>query len=186
MEYGIPFVASYIGRGDNVSLSPGTPSSIGTGDPQNAGIRALLTQRMHRGASWFFTIAVLSGVNTVLQISNAKVHFILGLGITDVVDHIARGRGQNGMIAMILIDGLFVVMLVLCGVWARHGSQASFMVGMIAYGLDGVLLLVYGGWIEGLVHGYALWRLWDGYAACSELDKLNQNVQPGMSQVKLP
>jgi len=168
-----------------LSLSPGPPS-LGSESPQGANVRALLLARMHRGATWFFTIAALSGISTLLQAFDAKLHFIFGLGITDVVNQIARGRGQNGGLAMILVDGLFVVLLVLCGVWARNRSQAAFMCGMIAYTLDGALLLLFGAWIEGLVHAYALWRLWDGYSACSELVKLDQSAQPGLSQVNLP
>ena len=185
MEYGVALVVLLGVRGENLSLSPGTPP-FGAESPAGANVRTLLLARRNRGATWFFTIAALSGINTLLQAFDAKLHFIFGLGITDVVNQIARGRGQNGVVAMILVDGLFVVLLVLCGVWARNGSQASFMCGMIAYALDGAVLLLFGAWIEGLVHAYALWRLWDGYSACSELAKLDQTAQPGMSQVNLP
>jgi len=167
-----------------LSLSPGTPS-VGAESPPRADVRALLLARMRRGAVWFFTIAALSGINILLQAFDAKLHFIFGLGLTDVVNQIARGRGQNGMVAMILVDGLFVILLVLSGVWARNRSQAAFLCGMIAYALDGALLLLFGSWIEGLVHAYALWRLGDGYSACSQLVKLQQSLPPGMSQVKL-
>jgi len=42
--------------------------------------------RMRRGAGWFLTIALLSAVNSVLQIFDAKIRFIFGLGITQVKD----------------------------------------------------------------------------------------------------
>jgi len=97
---------------------------------------------MQRGAGWFLTIALLSGVNTLLQAFDAKIRFIFGLGITQVVDAIAHRSGQSGMIMMLVVDGLFIVMLVLCSRWARAGSQGAFLGGMIAYALDGVLLLL--------------------------------------------
>jgi len=110
--------------------------------------------RMRRGAGWFLTIGVLSGVNALLQIFEAKIHFIFGLGITQVVSAMARGMGRNGTIITIAIaiDGLFVVMLILCSRWAKAGSQGAFLGGMIAYALDGALLLLFNisiyGWMR--------------------------------------
>jgi hypothetical protein len=168
-----------------MALNPGGLPSA-TNDLPAMDARPTLRARMQRGGMWFIVIAALSGFNAFMQLSNAKLHFIFGLGITDIVNQYARNHGQSGVLPMVLVDGLIMLLLVLCGVWARNGSQAAFMSGMIAYAVDGGVLLVYGGWIEGLVHAYALWRVWDGYAACSELSKLNQAAQPGLAQVKLP
>ena len=98
---------------------------------------------MRRGAGWFLTIALLSGVNSVLQIFDAKIRFIFGLGITQVIGAFARGSGQSGTLVMIVVDGLFIVMLILCSRWAKTGSQGAFLGGMMAYALDGVLLLLF-------------------------------------------
>jgi hypothetical protein len=141
---------------------------------------------MRRGAGWFLTIAVLSGVNTLLQAFDAKIRFIFGLGITQVVDAIAHRSGQNGRIMMIAVDGLFIVLLILCSRWARAGSQGAFLGGMIAYALDGVLLLLFSMWIDAAVHAYVLWRIWDGYSASRELAQMQLTLQPGLSQPKLP
>lgn len=183
MEYAHWFVIQL--HGDAMSLSPTTLVGQTVSPPPEGPNLALIAQ-MRRGASWFTTIAVLSGINTLLQAFDAKIRFIFGLGITQVVDSLAHNNGQNGTIAMILVDGLFIALLILCGKWARGGSQGAFLGGMIAYALDGVLLLLFGIWIDGAVHAYVLWRLWQGYSASRELAQLSQNAQPGMSQVKLP
>jgi len=142
--------------------------------------------RMRRGAGWFLTIAILSGVNSVLQIFDAKIRFIFGLGITQVVDVVAHQMGQNGTLVVISVDGLFIVMLILCSKWAKAGSQGAFVGGMIAYGLDGVLLLFFSMWLEAAVHAYALWMIWHGYRAARELVQMQQAAQPGLSQPRLP
>jgi len=142
--------------------------------------------RMRRGAGWFLTIAILSGVNSVLQIFDAKIRFIFGLGITQVVDVVAHQMGQNGTLVVISVDGLFIVMLILCSKWAKAGSQGAFVGGMIAYGLDGVLLLFFSMWLEAAVHAYALWMIWQGYRAARELVQMQQAAQPGLSQPRLP
>ncbi len=167
-----------------MSLSPGGGPS---GAPPAANDpRLAVVMRMRRGAGWFLTIALLSGVNSLLQIFNAKIRFIFGLGITQVVDAVGRGRGQNGMILMIVLDGLFIVMLVLCSKWAKAGSQGAFLGGMIAYALDGVLLLRFRVWLDAAVHAYALWMIWQGFVASRELAQMQQTAQPGLSQPRLP
>ncbi len=169
-----------------MSLSPGgTP--VSTAAPPAAmdpNIPVIL--RMRRGAGWFLTIALLSGVNSVLQIFDAKIRFIFGLGITQVVDGIARGMGQGGTIVIVVVDGLFILMLILCSRWAKTGSQGAFLGGMIAYALDGVLLLLFSMWLDAAVHAYALWMIWQGYTASRELAQMQQATQPGLSQPRLP
>lgn len=169
-----------------MSLSPGgtpvgTPTSPAAMDP-----RIPVIQRMTRGAGWFMTIGLLSGVNALLQIFEAKIRFIFGLGITQVVDAMAHGMGQNGTIVVIVVDGLFVIMLILCSRWARAGSQGAFLGGMIAYALDGVLLLVFSMWLDAAVHAYALFMIWQGFTASRELAQMQQAAQPGLSQPNLP
>jgi hypothetical protein len=121
-----------------------------------------------------------------LQFLNTSVRFIFGLGITQLVDVAAHGTGQTGPIVAIAVDGLFIVMLILCSRWARTGSQGAFLGGMIAYALDGVLLLMFSMWLEAAVHAYALWMIWQGYAAARELTQMQQATQPGLSQPNLP
>ncbi len=165
--------------------SGGTPASTSqppaTMDPSGPVIL-----RMRRGAGWFLTIGLLSGVNAILQIFDAKIRFIFGLGITQVIDAVAHRMGQGGTIVMVVVDGLFILMLILCSRWAKTGSQGAFLGGMIAYALDGVLLLYFSMWLDAAVHAYALWMIWQGYSASRELAQLQQAAQPGLSQPRLP
>ena len=160
---------------------PGASTQLAAQDP-----RIPVTLRMRRGAGWFLTIAVLSGINSVLQIVDAKIRFIFGLGITQVVDAVGKGAGQNGMFVTIAVDGAFLLILILCWKWAKTGSQGAFVGGMIAYALDGVLLLLFSMWLDAAVHAYALYMMWQGFAAARELAQLQQALQPGLSQPKLP
>ena len=57
---------------------------------------------------------------------------------------------------------------------------------MIAYALDGVLLLLFSMWLDAAVHAYALWMIWQGYTASRELAQMQQATQPGLSQPRLP
>jgi hypothetical protein len=166
-----------------MSLSPGSspPAAPAATDP-----RIPVILRMRRGAGWFLTIAILSGVNSLLQIFDAKIRFIFGLGITQMLDAIGpQGRGE-WMFLTIALDGIFIAMLILCSRWAKAASQGAFLGGMIAYALDGVLLLLYSKWLDAAVHAYALWMIWQGYSAARELAQIQQAAQPGLSQPRLP
>jgi hypothetical protein len=169
-----------------MSLSPGGSPPSATAPRAAQDPRIPIVLRMRRGAGWFLTIAILSGVNSLLQVFDAKIRFIFGLGITQVVDAIGHGAGQNGMFVTIAVDGAFLVMLILCWNWAKTGSQGAFVGGMIAYALDGVLLLVFNIWLDAAVHAYALYMIWQGYAAARELAQMQRAVQPGLSQPNLP
>ncbi len=169
-----------------MSLSPGGTPANTSAPPAAMDPRVPVILRMRRGAGWFFTIALLSGVNSVLQIFNAKIRFIFGLGITQVVDEVARGMGQGGTVVIAVVDGLFIVMLILCSRWAKTGSQGAFLGGMVAYALDGVLLLLFSMWLDAAVHAYALWMIWQGYTASRELAHIEQTAQPGLSLPRLP
>jgi len=87
---------------------------------------------------------------------------------------------------MVIVDGLFILMLILCSRWAKTGSEGAFLSGMIAYALDGVLLLFFRVWLDAAVHAYALWMIWQGYSASRELAQMQQAAQPGLSQPRLP
>jgi hypothetical protein len=164
-----------------MSLSPATTVSRPGVTPQAVGANAGAILGMRRGASWFFTIAILSGINSLLQIFDAHIRFIFGLGITQVVGTMAK-QSSNGTVVLLIVDGLFIGLLLLCGKWARERSQGAFLGGMIAYALDGLLLLLFNMWIDAAVHAYALYRMWQGYAASRELTQLEQAAQPGLSQ----
>src|SRR5215467_366540 len=168
-----------------MSLSPGG-SPLGVPARAAADPRDAIAARMRRGASWFLTIAILSGINTLLEAFDAKIRFIFGLGITQVVDAFGKGAGQNGMVVTLAVDGVFLLMLILCWKWAKAGSQGAFVGGMIAYALDGVLLLYFRVWLDAAVHAYALYMIWQGYVAARELAQLQQAAQPGLSQPNLP
>jgi hypothetical protein len=165
-----------------MSLSPTTTVSRPGVPTQTADATFGTTTRMRRGASWFFTIAILSGINSLLQIFDAHIRFIFGLGITQVVGGMAK-QSSNGTVVLLVVDGLFIGLLLLCGKWAREKSQGAFLGGMAAYALDGLLLVLFGMWIDAAVHAYALYRMWQGYAASRELAQLEQTAQPGLARV---
>src|SRR5256884_15420 len=106
-----------------MSLGPGGSASGAFPQPAASDPRVPVILRMRRGAGWFLTIAILSGINSLLEIFGAKIRFIFGLGITQLVDAIGHGGGQNGMFVPVAVDGIFIVMLILRSEERRVGKE---------------------------------------------------------------
>ena len=52
-------------------------------------VREAVDAQMKKGANWFFWIAGLSVVNSVILLMEGDRHFVVGLGVTQLVNAIA-------------------------------------------------------------------------------------------------
>lgn len=166
--------------GQPVTEAGGAPETAPPVSPvaqEQAAAEALRAQ--HRsGASWFFWIAGLSLVNSVLALTGASMRFIFGLGITQVADAlggVAEGGGSG------LAKGVaFGISLVVAGFVALFGwaalrrIHALYVLGMVLYVLDGLLTLVFQDWLGAGFHAFVLWGLWRGLAASRQLRRIEE------------
>ena len=144
---------------------------------------ALLSQRLQAesalksGAGWFIWIAGLSVVNTISAHSGSSWGFAAGLGITQLVDYIARGLGSAGLFVGTLINVMAVGFFVLMFVFGRKAHKWAFVVGLIFYGLDTLLVVLLGLWLGLAIHAFGLWGMIRGLKASSELARLAEAEQ---------
>ena len=134
--------------------------------PPSAAHQALERQR-RSGGQWFYWIAALSLINAVLAFSGQQWRFILGLGVTQLVQEMAAS-GSAATIGGLVGVALIVVFAVL-GQRAVVGHQWAFIVGMILFGLDGLLFVLIQDWVGVAFHAFALWMIGRGYAAARQL-----------------
>jgi hypothetical protein len=139
-----------------------------------------LQARMRSGAGWLMAVAIFSVVNSALGLFDAKLHFIVGLGVTQIVDGIGKVGGTAGSVAGFVISIIAAGVFLLFWKFAREGQQWAFLVGMILYALDGLLFLGFGLWLDLAFHGFAVFSMYKGFAALNELNALNR--QPGIQQ----
>jgi hypothetical protein len=136
-----------------------------------------LMRQVRIGADWFFWVAGLSVLNSVLVVSGAGIRFIFGLGVTRVIDGIASGQaGQLKMLGLVA-DLVAAGVLVTFGIFARQRQTWSFITGMLLYALDGVVLVLFSDWIGVAVHAYVLFRIYMGMQASMELNKLEAGLE---------
>ena len=74
----------------------------------------------------------------------------------------------------------FVLDLVVAGVFVVFGLLANkrqlwaYIIGMVAFGLDGLLSLLFSDWIGLLAHGFVLYCLFRGFQAGRELQTMEK------------
>ncbi len=142
-----------------------------------------LDGRIRGGIGWFFWIAALSIINTITYLSGITLTFVVGLGITQVVDGVSTalakelGTGMGamfvrliGVIVNLLIAGLFV----LFGVLGRKRHRIPVIIGMVLYALDAVLMLLFKDFFGAAFHAFALMGLWNGLKSMAELADLEK------------
>jgi len=155
--------------------------------PQAALIEAVLKlQSQHKaGATWFYWIAGLSVINSVIVLVGSNWSFIVGLGITQLVDVIAQGVAQQaaagsamliksmGFIFDLLVAGLFMFF----GFFAVKRHTWSYVVGMVLYAFDGLIFLLGPDFLSIGFHIFALVCIYNGLQASIKLKALELAVQ---------
>ena len=145
-----------------------------------------LEHNFKSGAGWFNWIAGLSVLNSAAFLMGLNWAFIVGLGVTQMVDAIVYQLMQEeGMSASIKyfgfgIDVLISAVFVLFGFFARKGHTWAFFVGMFVYFLDALiflLLLEKPDWMSIGFHGFALYCIWGGFQAGRQLKLLEEHEQ---------
>lgn len=140
---------------------------------------AELTRRMKSGANNFYWIAALSVINSLVLEFGGSSYFVVGLASTLIVDSIfvgLAGEMPNAGIVIKLIGlaiSIFIAAIfVFFGFFAGKGKRWAFIVGMVLYGLDSLLMLAFGEWLGLIFHGFFLFGLFGGIRALGQLQKL--------------
>jgi len=127
--------------------------------------QATALARVRVSARWFYWIAGLSLINSAVVIFGGSFHFVVGLGITSVVDVLTKQAGSAGIVLDLIINGFVAALFVLFGSCASKAQKWAFLVGMGLYALDGLLLLMARDVLSVGFHAYALFCIYRGVAA---------------------
>lgn len=150
-----------------------TPTSQAPAPPPSpqAVLRARRTATMRGAATWFFFIAALTLVNAVLFFFNTDTRFVIGTGITDVANVFATDviTGVAGIIVAVIFDAVVIAGFAGLGLLGRKGTSWAFLVGIVVYGLDALLLAGLTDWLSVLFHAVALFYLGRGFQASRQL-----------------
>jgi hypothetical protein len=135
-----------------------------------------LQSQLQSGAHWFYWIAGLSLINSLAALFGSDWRFIAGLGITQIIDVIARegfdSAGTSARVIAFIFDLLVACVFVVFGIFAGKRMTWAFAVGMLIYGLDAVLFLLGMDILALAFHAYAFYCLFRGLRACQQLNRM--------------
>jgi hypothetical protein len=129
-----------------------------------------LERRRRIGARWFYWVAGVSLVNTVVALAGEHWRFIVGLGATQVANGQAARTG-HGWGPAILLDLLLIGGFVLLGYLALQRQHWAFPVGIGVYALDGLIFVAARHWVGLAFHVFVLIMICKGFQAARQLDR---------------
>ena len=141
--------------------------------------KTILEHALKSRASWFIMVAGLSLVNSVLSMTGAKVHFIFGLGFTQIVDAVAHRAGGAGMALDLVINGIVAGVFAFFWNFARKGQKWAWFAGMGLYAVDALVLLPFKDFLSLAFHAYALYRMWSGLQLLPAFERFNRSAAAG-------
>jgi hypothetical protein len=131
-----------------------------------------LESRLKSGANWFFVIAALSVINSLILLMGGKWNFIVGLGITQVISAIGNQLGPIWKTVAFILSLIAAGFFAFFGAFARKGHKWAFIAGMILYAFDGLLFVLVQDWLGIGFHLFALYCIYKGLQALNGLGRL--------------
>jgi len=142
-------------------------------------IHAELAQKYKSGANWFYWIAGLSLITSIITFSGGSWRFLISLGTTQVIDGIAAalsaevGGSAPQFIALVL-DVFLTAIFVLFGVFANKKLLWAYILGMAAFVIDGLVSLVIQDFVSVIAHVVVLIFMVPGFLAGRKMVELEQ------------
>jgi hypothetical protein len=93
------------------------------------------------GADWFFWIAVLSLINSLIVYYYQTANTPLALGVTRWLDGTTSGFNASMTTSGLVTNILAALVLAMFGLMARRGSDLAFVVGIFLYVIDSFLVI---------------------------------------------
>lgn len=140
-----------------------------------------LRRRLASGAHWFYWIAGLSLVNSIVSLFDGNWNFAVGLGVTQIFDALGKIEVQEGSgdwlkYVFFVINVFAAATFALFGIFASRGQIWAFITGMILFALDGLILVFVGDILGVIIHALAIYFLFRGLSATRQLHLIEKNL----------
>lgn len=160
-------------------MSAGTALAPVPASPANQALleqKLKLESRVRSGAGWLAAIALFSIVNSALNFFDANLHFIVGLGVTQIADGVGKVGGAAGSMAGFVVTLFAAGLFVTFWRFARKGEKWAYITAMGLYGADGLIFLGLGLWLDFGFHVFALYSMFKGLSALSALKQVESQM----------
>lgn len=134
---------------------------------------AELAQSYKNGSNWFYWIAGLTIITSLIAVGGGGIRFLLSLGVTQIIDGIAAGlsveMGAGAKAVALVLDLIVTGIFVLFGYLANQKQIWAYVIGMVVFAFDGLLSLLVSDMISVLAHAVVLFFLIRGFMAGRDL-----------------
>ena len=137
---------------------------------------ANLARAINSGGSWFYWIAGLSIVNTLIAMFNGKIVFVVGLGATQIVNEFIRHYHGTATVIGLPINIAIAGIYALFGYCACQRMKWAFVVGMVLYSFDALIFLLVKDWLAVGFHAFAMYGIYRGVKALSLYRRLEAHL----------
>lgn len=147
---------------------------VGTASPAAASSDALLEldKRVRSGGSWYYWVAALSLVNSVVAFTGGGGGFVIGLSVTQFLDAMLAEAGGNAKVIGLLLGVLAAGVFATFGVFACKRHSWAFIVGMVLYAFDTLLTVLAQHWLGLAFHAWVLVSLFLGLRAAMQANAM--------------
>lgn len=133
-----------------------------------------MANHVRGGANWFYWIAGLSVINSAIFAFGGTTAFIAGLGLTQLADAIIGASIEDGApnairAVAIIFDLILIIIFALIGYYANKRLNAAFVIGIVIYTLDALVLLLLGALLMAGFHAFALFFIIRGFMASRKM-----------------
>jgi hypothetical protein len=143
-----------------------------------------LKSGLDSSAKWFYWIAGFSILNTSILFFGGNVSFIVGLGITQMIDGLVYDSSSSTKIIAFLIELGIAGLLAGVGFYATKGEKWAFTIGMFLYFLDGLLFLIVEDWLSLGFHIFVLFSIYKGYKGLEQIKEIEARIDGGVGQIE--
>lgn len=123
------------------------------------------------GYPWFLTIAVFSVINALLAYFEVNLRFVFGLGLTELFTAVFANSFGSNLFVFLSVSCLFAGLFVLIWFFSKQGNTWAYLLGLILYGLDALLIVYFKDWLAFAFHVFAFIGLFVGFMNLLEAKK---------------
>jgi len=140
-----------------------------------------LKQKYRSGVHWFYWIAGLTLITSIITFAGGNWRFLISLGTTQIIDGIAAGLaaelgGSAPKIIALFLDMILTAVFVVFGVLANKRLLWAYILGMAIFVIDGLISLMMQDLIGVVAHVVVLVFMVPGFLAGKKMLELEQEV----------
>jgi len=144
-------------------------------------LHAEYAHKYKSGAGWFYWIAGLTLITSIITFAGGNWRFLISLGTTQIIDGIAAGvaaelGGSAPKIIALFLDMILTAVFVVFGVLANKRLLWAYILGMAIFVIDGLISLMMQDLIGVVAHVVVLVFMVPGFLAGKKMLELEQEV----------